>query len=89
MFGLGVINMKKLFLVLIKFYQQAISAYRPCCCKFTPTCSAYAYQAINKFGCLKGLLLTIKRLLKCNIFCKEYGYDPVPDNYNIRFFDKF
>ncbi len=77
--------MKKIFLILIKFYQKAISAYRPCCCKFIPTCSAYAYQAINKYGCFKGTVLAIKRILKCNIFFKGFGYDPVPDEYNIKF----
>lgn len=77
---------KKLLLLLIKFYQQAISPYSLGCCRFTPTCSVYAYQAIDKFGCLKGLILSIKRFLKCNPLYKKYGYDPVPDEYNIKIF---
>ena len=70
--------MKRLFLWLIRFYQRAISPYRSACCRFTPTCSAYAYQAITKYGALKGGWLAFKRLLRCNPFYKGDFFDPVP-----------
>ena len=69
--------MKKILLALIRFYRRAISPYRPASCRFTPTCSAYAYEAINKYGALKGGWLAFKRILRCNPFHKG-GYDPVP-----------
>jgi len=69
--------MKKVFLALIKFYQQAISPYFPPRCRYTPTCSAYAYEAVQKYGALKGGFLALKRFLRCNPFFKG-GYDPVP-----------
>ena len=70
-------EMKKVFLALIKFYKLAISPYLPNACRFTPTCSVYAYEAIAKYGALKGGFLAVKRILRCNPFCKG-GYDPVP-----------
>lgn len=62
---------------LIKFYQKYISPLHRPCCRFTPTCSAYALEAIKKFGPYKGTFLAFKRILKCNPF-NECGYDPVP-----------
>ena len=70
--------MKKLMLKLIRFYQRYISPLRPPSCRFMPTCSAYAVQAITKYGALKGGWLTLKRLLRCNPFYKGDYYDPVP-----------
>ena len=70
--------MKKVMLFLIRFYQRAISAYTPPCCRFRPTCSAYAYESINKYGVLKGGWLAFKRLLRCNPFYKGNPFDPVP-----------
>ena len=70
--------MKKVLLALIRFYQHYISPLRPPCCWFMPTCSAYAVQAITKYGALKGGWLTLKRLLRCNPFYKGNYYDPVP-----------
>lgn len=70
--------MKKLFLLLIRFYQKAISPHFPACCRFRPTCSAYAYEAIQKYGCLKGGRLALKRLLRCHPFYKGDTFDPVP-----------
>ena len=70
--------MKKILLGLISFYQHAISPYFPARCRFTPTCSAYAYQAIHKYGALRGSWLALKRLLRCNPFYKGDYYDPVP-----------
>ena len=70
--------MRKIFLGLIRFYQKAISPHFPGCCRFTPTCSAYAYEAIAKYGCLKGGLLALSRLLRCHPFYKGDPFDPVP-----------
>ena len=70
--------MKRLFLHLIRFYQRNISPYRPGCCRFTPTCSAYALEAIRKYGACKGGFLAIKRILRCHPFYKGDFYDPVP-----------
>lgn len=70
--------MKKIFLFLIRLYQKGISPYTPPSCRFTPTCSAYAYEAINKYGALKGGYLALRRLLRCNPFYKGSPYDPVP-----------
>lgn len=70
--------MKKLLLALIRFYQRAISPYFPARCRFTPTCSAYAKEAINKYGAGKGSYLALKRLCRCHPFYKGDYYDPVP-----------
>jgi putative membrane protein insertion efficiency factor len=69
--------MKKILIALIKFYRAAVSPYRRPCCRFTPSCSQYAMQAIEKYGAWKGGLLAVWRILRCNPFCKG-GYDPVP-----------
>lgn len=68
--------MKKVFLFLIRFYKAAISPYLGNNCRFTPTCSEYAMQAIDRYGAFKGVFLAIKRILRCNPFCKG-GYDPL------------
>ena len=70
--------MKKLFLSLIRFYRRSISPMTPPSCRFTPTCSAYAYEAIEKYGALKGGFLAFKRILRCHPFYKGDPYDPVP-----------
>ena len=70
--------MKRVFLALIRFYQRCISPYTPACCRFTPTCSAYAAEAITKYGALKGGWLSLRRLLRCHPFQKGDRYDPVP-----------
>ena len=70
--------MKKLFLFLIQFYRTHITTKTRASCRFIPTCSAYAYEAINKYGALKGGWLACKRLLRCNPFYKGDFYDPVP-----------
>ena len=70
--------MKKVFLALIRFYQRAVSPYTPAACRFTPTCSQYAYEAITKYGVFKGGWLALRRLLRCNPFYKGDFYDPVP-----------
>lgn len=70
--------MKKLMLSLIRFYQRSISPYRPNCCRFCPTCSSYAYQAITKYGAAKGGWLAFRRLMRCHPFYKGDYFDPVP-----------
>ena len=69
--------MKHVLLALVRFYRAAISPYRPPSCRFTPTCSQYALEAIEKYGALKGGWLAFRRILRCNPFHKG-GYDPVP-----------
>lgn len=71
--------MKKLILLLIRFYKRAISPYLPQACRFKPTCSEYAYVAIERFGILKGGAMAIWRILRCNPFNRNCGYDPVPE----------
>lgn len=70
--------MKRLFLLLIRFYQRAISPHFPPCCRFRPTCSAYAFEAIQKYGVIKGGRLALRRILRCRPFYKGDVYDPVP-----------
>ena len=69
--------MKKILLWIIRFYQGAISPYKRPCCRFYPTCSCYAYEAVTKYGAAKGTSLALRRILKCHPF-HEGGYDPVP-----------
>ncbi|MEA1986469.1 MAG: membrane protein insertion efficiency factor YidD [Candidatus Marinimicrobia bacterium] len=69
--------MKKIFVLIIKFYQVAISPYTRPSCRFQPTCSHYSVEALEKHGFLKGTYLSIRRILKCHPF-HEGGYDPVP-----------
>lgn len=69
---------KKFLLGGIHFYQKYLSCWKgTCSCKYMPTCSQYAAQAIEKYGPIKGSFLAIKRILRCNPFSKG-GYDPVP-----------
>lgn len=68
---------KKIAMGLIRFYKAAISPYKRPCCRFIPSCSTYAYEAFEKYGFVKGLYLSIRRILKCHPFHKG-GYDPLP-----------
>lgn len=70
--------MKKLLLTLIRFYMRHISPAFPARCRFRPTCSAYAVEAISRYGAVKGGYLAIRRILKCHPFYKGDVYDPVP-----------
>jgi putative membrane protein insertion efficiency factor len=70
--------MKRILLAMLRFYKRSISPLLPNACRFTPTCSEYAMEAIQKHGALKGTGLAIWRVLRCNPFCKG-GYDPVPE----------
>ena len=71
--------MKKLLLAVIRFYRKHLSKYKLPThhCIYTPTCSEYGLEAIEKYGALKGGLLTVWRILRCNPFHRG-GYDPVP-----------
>ncbi|MBR6815882.1 MAG: membrane protein insertion efficiency factor YidD [Clostridia bacterium] len=69
--------MKRIILFLIRVYREGISPYFPGKCRYTPTCSQYAYEAVSKYGALKGSWLAIKRICRCHPFHKG-GYDPVP-----------
>lgn len=70
--------MRKLFIIIIKGYQILISPLSRGKCRFVPTCSNYAIEAINKYGVIYGIYLSVGRLLRCNPF-NPGGYDPVPD----------
>jgi putative membrane protein insertion efficiency factor len=69
--------MKRLALLLIRGYQRGISPMLPPSCRFVPTCSDYGYQAIEKYGIIRGGAMTVWRILRCNPFNKG-GFDPVP-----------
>ena len=69
--------MKRLLLAMIRFYRRYISPNKPPCCRYIPTCSQYALEALRKYGPLKGLWLALRRLSKCHPWGGS-GYDPVP-----------
>jgi putative membrane protein insertion efficiency factor len=69
--------LSKLMIALVKFYKYIISPILPNSCRYTPTCSSYAIEAIEKHGPFKGTWLAIKRILSCNPWGGS-GYDPVP-----------
>jgi len=68
--------MSKIILWLIRAYQKVISPWTPKTCRFHPTCSEYSYQAVKKYGVLKGGLKSVKRISKCHPF-NSGGYDPI------------
>jgi putative membrane protein insertion efficiency factor len=74
-------NMRKLMILFvtksIRFYQLAISPHFPPKCRYVPTCSNYAYEAVQKYGLCHGFFLALKRLLRCHPF-HQGGYDPLP-----------
>ncbi|MCS7260995.1 MAG: membrane protein insertion efficiency factor YidD [Anaerolineae bacterium] len=70
--------MKYIVLALIRFYQRFISPCLPPSCRFEPSCSQYGYQAIERYGVLRGGWLALKRVARCHPF-HPGGYDPVPD----------
>lgn len=69
---------KKFLIKVIRIYQQKISITKPARCRFYPTCSEYSAVAISRFGVIRGILLSIWRLLRCNPFFRG-GFDPVPE----------
>lgn len=66
-----------IFILIIKIYQILLSPILPDSCRFTPTCSQYSIDALKKYGLIKGLYLSIKRIIRCNPWGGS-GYDPVP-----------
>ena len=70
------------FLLLLRIYKCCISPYLPRCCRFHPSCSAYAAESVLKHGAVKGIVLSLCRLLRCHPFCKG-GYDPVPEEFSL------
>ncbi|MDO4568566.1 MAG: membrane protein insertion efficiency factor YidD [Clostridia bacterium] len=76
--------MKQALLWLIRLYKRYLSPALPPSCRFYPTCSQYAYEAVEKHGALAGTLLAIWRVLRCNPFCRG-GYDPVPEAFGDAF----
>jgi putative membrane protein insertion efficiency factor len=75
--------MKKILKFFIKAYRKLISPILPNSCRFTPTCSEYALEALDKHGAIKGSILTVWRILRCNPFCRG-GYDPVPEKFTLK-----
>ena len=69
----------RLTLVALRFYKAYLSALVGGSCRFVPTCSSYAYEAVERFGVARGSWLTLKRLLRCQPLSRKFGYDPVPD----------
>lgn len=69
--------LKKIAIGFVKFYQYAIRPLLPNSCRYTPSCSQYTLDAINKYGALKGSWLGLKRILRCHPW-GGHGYDPVP-----------
>lgn len=67
----------RILIGLVRFYQLAISPWTPAACRFTPTCSGYAIDALREHGAARGVWLTMRRLAKCHPW-GGYGYDPVP-----------
>lgn len=69
--------LENILCLLIRFYQICISPLFPSSCRFYPTCSSYALEAVQKYGPWNGIVLAVKRIIRCNPYCKG-GYDPVP-----------
>ena len=72
--------MRRLLTALIRFYRRNLSLLRPPCCRFIPTCSEYALEAVEKYGALKGGWLALRRISRCHPFHRQKSieYDPVP-----------
>lgn len=70
--------MKKIIILLIRFYQKFISPLLGPCCRYSPTCSMYGIEAVERYGAFRGSVMTIRRIFRCNPF-NPGGYDPVPE----------
>jgi putative membrane protein insertion efficiency factor len=68
-------------LFALNFYKSYLSVLLAGNCRYQPTCSRFAYEAIDRFGVVKGAWLATKRLLRCQPFAKRFGYDPVPEKW--------
>lgn len=75
--------MKKLLIGLIRFYKTKISPKKKAVCRFRPTCSSFAIEAIEKHGALLGSLMAFCRIMRCNPYFRG-GYDPVPDRFTLK-----
>ena len=71
----------RIALLALRFYKTYLSFLFAGNCRFDPTCSLYAYQAIERFGVLRGVWLGLKRLLRCHPLSRKFGYDPVPETW--------
>ena len=71
----------RMALLLLDFYKLYLSPWLAGSCRYDPTCSRYAYEAIERFGLARGMWLGAKRLLRCHPFTKRFGYDPVPEKW--------
>ena len=70
--------MKRLLIGLVRFYRKHISPHTKPSCRYIPTCSQYALEALEKYGAWKGSWLALKRILRCHPFSRHDPYDPVP-----------
>ena len=70
--------MKRIMLALIRLYRKGISPYTPPSCRYIPTCSEYALQAVEKYGALQGGWMALKRICRCHPWSKRGPFDPVP-----------
>jgi len=70
--------MRFLLIAAIRFYRYVISPLLPARCRFMPTCSEYALEALQRYGVFKGGYLAMKRILRCHPFSSCHGYDPLP-----------
>ncbi|MDN3984224.1 membrane protein insertion efficiency factor YidD [Lactiplantibacillus plantarum] len=75
--------MRRLLMKGIRFYQRAFSAFSPAHCRYYPTCSNYTLEAIDRFGAVKGVLMGVARILRCQPLVKG-GFDPVPVHFSLR-----
>ena len=69
---------RRVILWPIRVYRRCVSPWKPPCCRYTPTCSQYAIEAVSRFGVVRGLWLSIRRIARCHPFA-GYGEDPVPE----------
>lgn len=69
---------RRIWVAPIRLYRRYLSPFKPPCCRYTPTCSQYALEAIERFGILRGSWLAVRRVARCHPFA-GYGHDPVPN----------
>ena len=72
----------RIALLALRFYKTYLSFLFAGNCRFQPTCSQYAYEAVERFGLARGVWLGLKRLLRCHPLSRKFGYDPVPESWN-------
>ena len=74
--------MRQILIALIKLYRYALSPYLAPSCRYTPTCSSYAIEAVERYGLFRGSWMALRRISRCHPW-HEGGYDPVPDNHDL------